>query len=173
MEADMGAIPCVVFDLDSTIANTFHRQWMVPLILAGGEEAPTWDDYSILCAEDTPIEGVVTLMRILSAEAGMLIFIVTGRSAAARDLTHEWLAKHKIPYDALLMRAAGDRTPNGVFKVAMIDQIRKGGYDPVLALEDWPQAGEYINEHTRVPVVLVNANYPADALHQNENSRGV
>jgi predicted secreted acid phosphatase len=165
-------IDAVGFDLDSTIANTYHRQWMVPAILAKGPGAPTWDDYSMECANDTPIEGTVALMRMLSS-AGHLIFIITGRSAAAEALTRHWLNRHHIPCDALLMRPAGDRTANGKYKVQQIRKAADLGYKVTLFVEDWPEAGDYITEHTGIPCLLVNANYPADAPHQNENSRSV
>ncbi len=42
----------VLWDLDSTLANTSHRQHMVPLIKAHTEGGPTWEDYSLACTED-------------------------------------------------------------------------------------------------------------------------
>lgn len=164
-------IEAVGFDLDSTIAHTYHRQWMVKEIQARPKfpGQKTWDDYSMECENDTPIEGTVALMRSLP----YLKFIITGRSAGAMGLTREWLAKHDIPYDGLLMRPAGDRTPNGKYKVQMLRRIADEGYKVFLFVEDYPEAAEYITEHTGIPCLLVNANYPPDAPHQNENSRSV
>lgn len=169
----MTAIPCAVFDLDSTVADTFHRQWMVEEITTKPKfpGQKTWDDYSMECAKDTPMAGTVTLMRLLSAEAGLLIFIVTGRSSRAKTITRHWLLQNHIPCDALLMRPEGDRTPNGEYKVAMIEKMRSLGYEPVIAFEDWAECGDYITKETGVPVVLVNPNYPDRPL-LNEN-RGV
>jgi predicted secreted acid phosphatase len=168
-------IEAVGFDLDSTIANTYHRQWMVEEIQTKPKfpGQKTWDDYSMACADDTPIEGTVALMRMLSAEAGLLIFIITGRSAAAEALTRHWLNRHHIPCDALVMRPTGDRTANGKFKVEQIRKCADLGYKVTLFVEDYPDAAEYITKHTGIPCLLVNANYPASAPHQNENSRGV
>lgn len=165
-------IEAVAFDLDSTIANTLHRQWMVKEIQTKPKfpGQKTWDDYSMACADDTPIEGTVAMMRLISS---FPIFIITGRSAAARDLTRAWLRMHQVPFDGLLMRPAGDRTPNGRYKVEVLRRLQREGYDVKLFVEDFPDAAEYITEHTGVPCLLVNANYPADAPHQNENSRGV
>src|SRR5215469_1058342 len=153
----------VLFDLDSTIADTYHRQWMVPEIKAGN--GPTWDDYSMACSDDKPIEGVISMLRMLS-DAGKLIFIVTGRSDAARDLTQEWLKQNHVPWDALLMRKAGDRTPNGTYKRAAIKKIEDAGYEPVLFVEDYPAVADEIRA-TGLPVLLVNPGYPEDAPHQN------
>lgn len=167
-------IEAVSFDLDSTIANTLHRQWMVPEIKAKRPGGPTWDDYSMACENDTPIYGAVTLMRALRPNHH--IHIITGRSAGARSLTETWLAGWDIPYDGLHMRPAGDRTANGKYKVATLRSIQATSLVPmkfVLFVEDYPEAAEYITEHTGIPCLLVNANYPADAPHQNENTKGV
>jgi uncharacterized HAD superfamily protein len=155
----------VLFDLDSTIASTLHRQWMVDLIRSGARGAPTWDDYSMACAKDEPIEGTIALMRILAMDNHL--FIITGRSEAARELTLDWLSNHLVPFDDLYMRPAGDRTANGKYKVQTIEKLRERGYNPGLFVEDWPEAADYIREHAGIPVLLVNANYPKDAPHQN------
>jgi predicted secreted acid phosphatase len=156
-------IEAVTFDLDSTIADTLHRQWMVDEIMAKKPGAPTWDDYSMECVDDTPIAGTVALMRMLSSQ-GMLIFIVTGRSAAAKTMTRHWLEQNDIPCDALVMRPAGDRTPNGKFKVEKIRYLAELDYKVILHVEDSPDIAKYIQEHTGIPVLLVNPAYPEDRI---------
>lgn len=165
-------IKAVGFDLDSTIAYNYHRQWMVPLIMSKTPGAPTWDDYSMMCAYDTPIEGTVALMRALSGDYQN--WIITGRSDAAREMTEDWLREHDIPYLGLIMRPAGDRTANGKFKVQMIRRLLNDhGIAITLFVEDYPAAAAYITKHTGIPHLLVNPNYPADAPHNNENTKGV
>ncbi len=155
----------VCFDLDSTIADTLHRQWMVEEIKASRNKGPTWEDYSLACSDDKPIEGTIALTQQL--KRNWLVFIVTGRSSAARELTEDWLSKHQVAYDGLLMRPAGDRTPNGQYKIDVINQLRDEGYKPVLFVEDFPEAAEEIRKATGVPVLLVNPGYPDDAPHSN------
>lgn len=158
-------LDAVLFDLDSTIANTTHRQWMVPLIKAGGEGAPTWDDYSMACANDAPIEGTIALMNALAQR--YVLFIVTGRSEAAYILTEKWLVENDVPFSDIFMRPAGDRTPNGKFKVGVINQLRETVWNPILFVDDYPEAAEYIRKHAGIPVLLVNPGKFADG--QNEN----
>lgn len=164
-------IEAVGFDLDSTIANTYHRQWMVPEIKEYKPDSPTWDDYSMKCADDTPIPGTVALMNALYGYSD--ICIITGRADSARELTLNWLWQHNIPFTSLIMRPAGDRTNNGKFKVQQIEKLQAQGFKFTLFVEDYPEAAAYITEHTGIPCLLVNANYPADAPHQNENTGGV
>lgn len=159
----------VIFDLDSTLADTRHRQWMVPLIKQRKgdsrpiDNSPTWDTYSLACTGDTPIAGTVALARFLDWRCydGMpLLAIVTGRSESARTDTENWLQAYKVPYDRLIMRPAGDRTPNPVFKVDVIDKLRDDGHEVVLFVDDYAAVADAIRHyHPDIPVLLVNPGY--------------
>jgi hypothetical protein len=152
----------VIWDLDSTLADTYHRQHMVPQIKAG--EA-AWVDYSLACAGDTPIEAAVELMWALQPRYYQMV--VTGRNESARDLTEAWFREHDVPVDRLIMRADGDHTADGRFKLRVLDQLKADGVWPVLFIEDWPQVADEIREQAGIPVLVVNPCYPVDAPHQN------
>jgi hypothetical protein len=147
----------MVWDLDSTVADTLHRQHLVPAIRAGGEGAPTWDDYSVLSMGDTPVEGSVALMRELS---GFTHVAASGRSDKALVMTREWAARNGLPLADVILRPEGDHTPNGKWKVAVIAALRRAGADVRLFFEDWDESAAYIREHAGVPVVGINPFYP-------------
>lgn len=147
----------ILWDLDSTLANTAHRQHMVPAIRSRVKGGPTWVDYSMACKDDTPVEGAAVLVRILRGRIRQ--FGVSGRNASAEQLTAEWLDKHDIPLDALYLREDGDHTPNGEYKVRVIKQIRDSGMEVLLFVEDWKETGDYIREKTGVPILLVQGDY--------------
>ena len=155
----------VLWDLDSTLANTAHRQPMVPLIRA--KAGPTWEDYSMACVDDTPVEGTVALVQLLSglgqeSENPLYQYGVSGRSEAARQLTLDWFAKHGVPLDDVYLRPAGDHTPNGRYKVHVIRMLRDKGIDVVRFVEDWKETADYIHSKTGVPVLVVQGDYLAD-----------
>lgn len=153
----------VLWDLDSTLCNTAHRQPMVPLIKA--KAGPTWEDYSLACTGDTPVEGTVALVRLLDQmdpDGVLHQYGVSGRSDAARALTLDWFAKHGIPLDNVYLRPAGDHTPNGKYKVGVIRRLRDKGIDVVLFVEDWKETADYIYAKTGVPVLVVQGDYLAD-----------
>lgn len=150
----------VLWDLDSTLANTAHRQHMVPAIKEYRKDGPTWVDYSMACVDDTPVEGAATLVRLLWGRIKQ--FGVSGRNASAEQLTQQWLDRHDIPLDDLYLRDDGDHTPNGKYKVRVINQIRASGLEVVLFVEDWKETGEYIQAETGVPVLLVQGDYAVD-----------
>lgn len=154
----------VLWDLDSTIANTMHRQHMVPAIKA--KQGPTWEDYSMACVDDTPVEGAVALVRLIASldprSALVAQYGVSGRSESARDVTLTWFAEHGVPLNDLHLRPDGDHTPNGTYKVGVINRLRDSGVDVLLFVEDWKETGEYIREKTGVPVLLVQGDYNVD-----------
>lgn len=158
--------PTVAWDLDSSVRSTMQRRHLVPKIKAG--EA-TWDDYSLLCADDVPITGSVALMRLLGNTCANIA--VSACSDVALGLTRQWCVKHDVPLDDFLMRPAGDRTESGIFKVSAIRRLQDAGLDVVLCVEDWEPVAEYITQETGVPVLGVNPFDPNAALiNQDELS---
>jgi len=156
----------VLWDLDSTLANTAHRQPMIPEIRA--KTGPTWEDYSMACTDDTPVEGTVALVRMLASSTftdtdgnrhPYRQYGVSGRSEAARGLTLDWFQRYGVPLDGLYLRPAGDRTPNGKYKAGVIKSLRDSGADVVLFVEDWKETAAYIREKTGVPVLVVQGDY--------------
>lgn len=159
----------ILWDLDFTLADTAHRQPMVPLIRA--KAGPTWEDYSMACTGDEPIEGTIALVQLLSSSTYTDVdgnrqpyrqYGVSGRSEAARQLTADWLEKHHVPLDGLFLRPAGDHTPNGRYKVGVIRQLREQGVHVALFVEDWAETAQYIREKTGVPVLVVHSDYLAE-----------
>ena len=147
----------VVYDLDSTLADTRHRWHLNPR----ADPTSDWEKYSMACPDDLPIKGTIVRMQLDYMD--YQVHICTGRSDAAHDLTVAWLDQHAGPaYDYLKMRLAGDHTPNGVYKVNYIRELSKQGVPVALFYEDWGEAAAYIAEHTGVPVLGINPFYPED-----------
>jgi hypothetical protein len=146
----------VCFDLDSTLASTVHRRYLIPEIQAG---RATWHDYSLLCVDDTPLHGTVEVARMLWPSC--LICIVSGRSSRAETLTRGWLNQNAVPFDRLILRP--DDTENGVFKVNAVRQLQAEGLTVELFFEDWAASAETIREQTGVPVFGVNPFDPEPA----------
>ena len=93
----------IVFDLDGTLANDYHRSGLV------GQ----WDEYFDACDGDAPIPHVIQVLADLSA-AGHRIEIWSGRGEgpenSALHKTVKWLEINGIykHVKQLLMRAHGD-----------------------------------------------------------------
>ena len=145
----------VCFDLDSTLADTSHRQPMIPDIKAG---LKTWEDYSLACSGDSVMEAPALVARILYQKH--LIHVVSGRDSVAASLTEKWLWRNGIPVDVLSLRPAGDDTPNGERKASYVRQLQEDGFEVELFIDDWPENAAVIRELTGVPVLVVNPCYP-------------
>lgn len=148
--------PVYAWDLDSTVASTVHRRHMVEEINNGGPA--TWDDYAMLCADDEPIAGSVALMRELRG----IHVAISGRSGLAEDLTWAWFERHEVPFHAALLRVHGDHTPNGRYKVRVLQAMQRLGISVRLFFEDWADAAREVAEQTRIPVVGINPFDPVE-----------
>ncbi len=99
----------VITDLDGTLSNAEHRVHLI-------ERKPKdWDAFFEASKDDAPIRPVIAVVQALKA-AGHQIHVLTGRSDSTREATIAWFRKHDVPFDLLLMRAAGDFTPDDKLK---------------------------------------------------------
>jgi len=149
--------PTVCVDLDSTLADTSHRHHMV---LPGDQRDQTdWVAYSLACAQDAPIEGACQLVRLLSAQHR--IVVLSRRDEAARELTREWLARHRVPYDELVLGGV-DGAPDDQhdFKVHHLRALLERGEQVVLMVDDLPGLDEAVaSAGLAVPVLRVQPPY--------------
>jgi hypothetical protein len=72
---------------------------------------------------DLPIPEVAARVRALSQDH--TIILVTGRPDDYREVTELWLKQHKIPYQQLYMRRAGDFRPDDIVKQEILDRHLK------------------------------------------------
>ena len=97
----------IVFDLDDTLADTSHRQYILEQEFETSTEK--WNAFFDACDSDVPVSEMITLLDTL-ATSGHRVEIWTGRSDRVIAKTKEWLSKHlKHPeLCTLRMRQAGD-----------------------------------------------------------------
>lgn len=131
-----------IFDLDGTLALNQHRQHLL-------ETTPRqWDAWNKACVGDSPNKPLVTIMRLLQAQ-GEPIYILTGRDAAVRFETEQWMRRHGVPDVPMFMRSVGDHTEDVQLKMRWFEIIRQDfpGW-PVVVFDDrtrtvnaWREAG--------------------------------
>jgi len=149
--------PTVCVDLDSTLADTRHRHH---LVLPGDQRDQTdWRAYSLACAGDAPIKGACQLVRLLSAQ--YRVVVLSRRDEAARELTREWLARHHVPYDELVLGGvAGAPDDQHQFKVHHLRALLARGENVVLMVDDLPGLAEAVaGAGLDVPVLAVQPPY--------------
>lgn len=127
----------VIFDLDGTLADLTHRLHHVR------NSNNRWDKFFKACVDDKPIESVCALARMLMDMAfdadnpiALKIIVVSGRSDEVRNETEEWLERHNLTFHELIMRPAGDYTPDHILKERILDQLLKDGHEILFVVDD-------------------------------------
>ena len=106
----------IICDIDGSLSCINHR-----LHFLQKEGKKDWDGFFDAMDKDEPREGVISLLT--DCYKGKVIVIVTGRPSNYRDKTEAWLKKHNIPYNALIMRRAGDKRPDYIVKQEILDKF--------------------------------------------------
>lgn len=107
-EPDPDRPPAWLVDIDGTLA--------LMSTAAGGRTPFEWHRVG----EDSPNPAVVDLVRALDAETS--IVVMSGRDEVCRPQTERWLAEHRVPYEALFMRPAGDSRKDSIVKRELFDR---------------------------------------------------
>jgi len=119
----------VIFDLDGTLALIEHRRHFVE------GEKKDWRSFFAACVDDKPNETVVEILNLLEMD-GLIIWILSGRSAEVLSETRSWLAENNIKYDHLIMRKEGDHQPDVTLKKAWLDEFFINENEPVFCVFD-------------------------------------
>lgn len=142
----------VVWDLDSTIADTSPRHHLSPFV----DPSQTWHTYAKACLKDNPMHGSIILVQ-MSYQIHH-VHILTGRRSSAELDTRLWLKQHNVPYDALRMRTDEDPDSNTDYKI----QYMKSLYTtPILFISDWLPECKAVEKYIGIPTVCINPGYLA------------
>lgn len=112
----------VVFNLDGTIADPYHRMYFID------KEPKRWEDFYAACGYDNIIEPMVRLLITLGFEYE--IVYCTTRPESSRDETVAWLRNRLprlLPVQAILMRANKDDRLDVIVKPEL---LKNAGYTP-------------------------------------------
>ena len=120
----------VVVDIDGTLADIGHRRHHIE------GRRKKWGKFFKEMDRDLPIPEVAAKVRALSQDH--TIILVTGRPDDYREVTELWLKQHKIPYQELYMRRAGDFRPDDIVKQEILDRHLKKE-EIKLVIEDTPR----------------------------------
>lgn len=100
--------PAIIVDIDGTIALKGDRNPYDDHL--AGDDAPNW-----------PVLHIIDAYRRANPHAELII--MSGRDEGrSRAVTEEWLNKHSVPYDLLLMRSAGDVRKDAIVKRELYDE---------------------------------------------------
>lgn len=126
------AKPCVVFDVDGTLAE-FDADQLGHLVHG---EVKNWQEFHTAMASANVIAPVAHLLRRLK-EAGETIVICSGRPEEWSDYTTAWLQKQELAFDAVYLRPIGaDGWSDPDVKRTLLQKMRLDGYAPWIVIDD-------------------------------------
>lgn len=117
----------VIFDIDGTLSDPSHRRHFL--------ENKDWNGFFDAMGDDPLVTPVAETLFDLYI-TGKRIFLCTGRPETHRQQTKDWLEYHRIQYDNLLMRPAGDYRNDTVIKKEMLDRLQAEGHEILCVFDD-------------------------------------
>lgn len=139
MQQDESLPRAIICDLDGTLALLNGRN---PFDAAQCEK-------DLL---NRPVAEVLKRMR----DVGYKILLLSGRQAAHRQPTLNWLARHEIPFDMLEMRATGDNRMDAVIKKELFDRHIRGRFFIEFVMDDRNQVVDLWRRDLGLPCFQVN-----------------
>jgi phosphoglycolate phosphatase-like HAD superfamily hydrolase len=121
----------VIVDLDGTVADLKHRLGYIKV------KPKNYDAFFAGVYNDEVHRDIIFLVQALH-DAGATIILASGRPEKTRENTERWLVE-KAGLDCwvkLYMRQDNDFRPDDIVKLELLEQMRKDGYDPVMAIDD-------------------------------------
>jgi uncharacterized HAD superfamily protein len=142
----------VCVDIDGVLADATHRQYLL--------DYHDWDSFFMAVGEDGLLEPQAAMLRLVGADH--VIALVTSRPQWIADRTTNWLMRHDIRWDVLIMRSNGDYRQAPAVKASAVEQLRDAGFDPVLAFDD-DVRNVAAYDRSGVPCVYIHSGYhPVD-----------
>lgn len=130
----------VIFDLDGTLADGRHRLHLLPT--KDYDKTESWTAFNLASQDDTPFLDNIEVCNLFAFGDYYTVIILTGRSDVARAVTEEWLDKHEVHYDALVMRSQSDNRKDTVIKEEYLRSIGLGNI--LCCFDDLPHVAYHL-----------------------------
>ena len=121
----------MLVDLDGTLSDAAGRQHFL-------ERRPKdWRGFFDAAGDDPLIDQVARLVDLL--DPSLLVILLTARPVRIRPPTLDWLARHEVRWDLLVMREDGDFRPSHEAKLDAVRALQAVGFELRLAVDDDPR----------------------------------
>ena len=115
-----------------------------------------WEKFFAACGEDAPIVEALEMARLL--DPSVVVILLTARPIRVRRQTMDWLGRHPVRWDLLVMRDEDDWTSSHTFKRAELRDLQGRGYEIQLAVDDDPRNVE-MYRRADVPALYFHSGY--------------
>lgn len=136
----MSKRPAIITDRDGTLASVAH-------VAPQDSDNVSWMQYNAAMPFDAPVPSVVNMLEWARRTMPDITIIMTSGRAGGdypgdvrrRRQMEDWILKHNLPIDALLMRKGGDQRRDSIVKREMYEQSIEPYFDVLLVIDDRPQ----------------------------------
>ena len=145
--------PAVVFDIDGVLADAGHRQ---DVLFSGPGRRKNWKAFFEAAGGDAVIEEVARLTELL--DPSLCIVLLTARPTTIQDTTFDWLVRHELRWDVLVMRPEGDFRSSPDAKRLALHELRSAGFEIRLAFDDDRRNVDMFHDEG-VPCIYIHSGY--------------
>lgn len=157
------ALPLVVVDIDGVVADVSHRLHFLD------RNPRRWEDFFAAAAEDPALPEGIALAGDLPA--GHVLCWLTGRPERNRTLTEQWLTRHGLPDNPLLMRQDRDHRPARQAKREHLRRLRRT-HRIALVVDDDPSVVKMVTEEGLAAMLADWLPYSPRLHHAQERQGG-
>ena len=123
--------PAVIFDMDGVLSDASQRQHFLEGTLQ------YWEKFFQACGEDEPIVEALEMINLL--DPALVVILLTARPYRVQPQTLDWLQRHPVRWDLLIMRDEDDWSSSHTFKRTEAKELAKRGFEIRLAVDDDPR----------------------------------
>jgi hypothetical protein len=145
---------CVLIDIDGVLADATHRQHF----LNNAEGRRDWEGFFGAVGEDPPLLAVPALLQLIDTDTAVVL--LSARPSWVFAITVEWLHRHQLRWDLVILRGDDDNTHAASFKRAVLAELRAEGWLVALAVDDDERIIE-MYENEGQPALYVHSGYYA------------
>lgn len=135
-----------IFDVDGTLVDVSSIRYFVNERDPKFSGKKLWDRFHGGAINCPPIPQALQLHAEARAN-GLAILIVTARMNVWSLPTLIWLKEHGVEHDELYMRKNLDYRKDYIVKAEILQQIKRDGYRPVMAVDDNPNVIKLWQSH--------------------------
>ncbi|MCU1360449.1 MAG: hypothetical protein JWN99_1738 [Ilumatobacteraceae bacterium] len=146
--------PCVLVDIDGVLSDASGRQHH----LKNPEGRRDWRGFFGAVGEDQPLTAVPALLGLL--DPSLAVVLLSARPSWVFQLTVDWLFRHTMRWDLLILRAEGDTSDSADFKRGVLRELRDMGWEVALAIDDDQRIVQMYTSEQQ-PALYVHSGYYA------------
>lgn len=143
---------CVLVDIDGVLSDASGRQHH----LNNPEGRRDWRSFFGAVGDDQPLTAVPALLSLL--DQSLTIVLLSARPSWVFQMTVDWLQRHEMRWDLLILRGDDDIADAADFKRGVLVELRSMGWGVALAIDDDARIIEMYTEEQQ-PALYVHSGY--------------